>query len=165
MIDRNKHFSVRHFGGHWSIGHWPRLEAIARYIRSLVLLNSPASIIRQLLIDNGIQWPVYISHLPNVEEDAICVYDTGDYVDDYMISHKGISFVLRAKSYLVGISKFAEILSLLNSLHNQQLTVTSNIYEISNATLLDVEFLGYDVQRRNRLFSGYKIGIVRLVQQ
>lgn len=179
MIDRNKHFPVLHWPGHWAIGHWPRLEAVIEYIRSLALLNSPAAIVRELLVlkvlgsmpSSGSEWPVFVSHLPDGDDldNAICVYDTvsrlhGETPDGISVEHKGVTLSIRSSVYTVGKAKLAELIDFLDALSTEVLTLGVNRYEVDNAVQEVVDFGGYDGQRRSLFFSYYSVCLYRLVQ-
>lgn len=179
MIDRNKHFPVRHFGGHWSIGHWPRLEAVIRYIRSLILLNSPASIVRAYLVSEGLgsypssgaEWPIFVSHLPDGTglDNAICVYDTspyqhGELSDGQSVEHKGVMLRVRAENYSTARGKLKGLYDTLEHTQDQTLTLGVNIYEIVTTVYQYSQSVGIDTQRRFAYVMGWFINLYRMVR-
>jgi len=178
MIDRNKHFPVRHFGGHWAIGHWPRLEAVVRYIRNLILLNSPASIVRAWLVEQllgsmpsaGTAWPIFVSHLPDGDGlgNAVCVYDSGmnghgELPDGQAVQHYRIQLRIRSEQSAVGRTKLGQLLNALSSLRDEKLTLGIHRYEIVNAVQRGSTYGGVDEQRRNTFLGNCSLNIYRLV--
>jgi hypothetical protein len=179
MIDRNKHWPVRHFGGHWPIGHWP-LAAIIEYIRSLILLNSPAAIIRRFLVNqsrgtmpsSGSEWPIFVSHLPDGEglDNAICVYDTspyqhGELSDGQSVEHKGIRLQIRARDYEAGRSKIRDLVTAMNSIQNELVILGVNRYEVGNSVQQYTSTEGQDVQRRMSFVGGFFVSLYRMIPQ
>lgn len=75
-------------------------------------MYSPADIVRQLLVDLGLteesgsSWPAYVSFLPELPHEAICVYDTAGNPDGRLmedgtrIEHPGIQIRVRGRTYL-----------------------------------------------------------------
>lgn len=178
MIDRNKHFPVRHFGGHWPIGHWPRLEAVIHYVRSLLLMNSPASIVRGWLVNQllgslpstGAEWPIFVSHLPDGEglDDAICVYDTGPVLhgetpDGKSVEHHQVLVTVRSNFYTRGRDKITGLISALDQLKDETLDLGVHRYEVVNAVQLRTDTVGRDAQRRSSFGGLYAMNIYRLV--
>ncbi len=178
MIDRNKHFPVYHFGGHWSIGHWPKLEAVVRWIRSLILFNSPAAILRAWLVlqSKGTypssygQWPIFVSHLPDGDglDEAICLYDLapnqhGELPDGQNIEHKTIQLTVRGQSALSVSGKIADLCGILDTVKNEILAIGVNSYEIATANFVFSTKLFQDGQRRFMSSSGYYLSLYRRV--
>ena len=76
-------------------------------------MNSPADLVYQLLVDLQLgsagvgseDWPVFVSFLPDVPDESICVYDTAGRLDGRLmltgeqVEHPGIQIRVRGKDY------------------------------------------------------------------
>jgi Bacteriophage minor capsid protein len=73
-------------------------------------MNSPASVICQVLLDLGLvnnsgKWTVYVSFLPATPDNAVCIYDTAGRLDGRImangkqVSHPGIQVRVRGMIY------------------------------------------------------------------
>ena len=159
MIDRNKHWPIRHFGGHWTIGHWPGLAVIAPEITTGNLRHSPAYILREHLVDESVLgditgvtfWPSYVAHLPEVEGNIVALNDTTPIVHDRVyegmyFTHYGVQVILKSDDYETGLEKMEEIVSTCESLHDVEVIIDSSITYIVRicAFTTGIVYLGYE---------------------
>ena len=117
---------------------------------SLTHPNSPAEILRQAIIDGGVgsspsktcgnPWPVYVGHLPDEPDNAVCIFDTvgisdgrlmgtGEYID-----HPGYQIRVRGSDYQTGYARIKEIKQFLSSLKRTETTISDVTYRIDCAT-------------------------------
>jgi hypothetical protein len=131
-----------------------------------VLEDSPAAVITAYLINEGKMyadtsntWPMYVSSLPdgiNVVDNAGAAYDTlpvkdGRLMSGSLILHHGVQIKMRSVVYDDGWDKMQEIVSLLDTVVNELVTVGSNTYVISSISRNPVFPLGVEpgTKRRN----------------
>ncbi len=84
---------------------------------------SPANIIRELLMDlDSGQWTIFVSFLPGVPDEAICIYDTAGKIDGRLMStgetieHPGIQIRVRGRDYEGTWEKVVSIVKILDSI-------------------------------------------------
>jgi hypothetical protein len=93
---------------------------------SSTLTHSPAEITRQLLLDAGEGWQVFVSNLPPVPDDVIVVYDTqgrddGRTFDGELQSHEGLQLLFRSTDHRTGWLKANEWRTNLSENVNQEI--------------------------------------------
>ena len=131
--------------------------------------DSPASIIASHLMDESIlslpsleaDWPLYISHLPDVPDVAVGIYNTtpikdGRNMDDGSImQHYGVEIVLRCRSEEAGWDKCNEILTQLCAVHNAETLLGAANYRIHNVSVIGgINALGEEPgTKRRKLFT------------
>jgi len=171
MIDRNKHFPVGHFGGHWAIGHWPRLEALVRYVRSLLLTHSPAVVVQQWVDDLGLGWMTYVSHMPDGagQDNVLCLYDSGVRIHSKdrnasVHEHFIVGMRLRATRFDVGAPRLDELVRYLNLIKDVTVIVGTRTYEVVTASMVGYLFIGYDDQRRSTFDLSYAFNMYEVVR-
>jgi hypothetical protein len=119
---------------------------------SAALLNSPAFILAEYIIDQGIgsmtnpasnlAWPLYNNFLPDatgVKTDLGSIYDTsgvkdGRLMTGEMIAKFGIQFRIRSSKYEEGYNKAQEVAVALDSVFNGSVTIGVDEFEINNVS-------------------------------
>ena len=107
-------------------------------------MTSPADILRNFLVTEGlvaevgtdvaVPWQAFVSHLPNVPEDAVCLYDTAGRLDGRMmdtgeqIEHPGIQLVFRSGDYLALWEKVNAVVLALDRILRQLVAIESGTY-------------------------------------
>ena len=112
--------------------------------------HPPSAILTEYLTDDStkpftapveeLDWPLYMTSMPdgdNVEDDCGVVYDTvGEKLDRTMdgvvLFLWGIQIKLRASDYEVGWAKATEVQDLLETLHQQSVTIDTTTYEVES---------------------------------
>jgi len=95
----------------------------------LILRDSPAEILRQALIDNGISIPIYVSSEPDLPDECLTIYDTAglsegrNMLDGETIQRYGVQLRIRARNYKEGWNIATIIKEILEKLHNQVLYI------------------------------------------
>lgn len=104
--------------------------------------HSPATILRQFLIDSGlvpaeldVQWSCYIASMPETPADVVCAYDTagtkdGRLMQGLVIERAGVQIKVRSTSYTNGWSKADAIRSALDAVLRTPVTVEGVHYVI-----------------------------------
>jgi len=132
-------------------------------------MNSPADVIRQLLIelDLGTEqagtWPVFVSFLPGTPDNALGIYDTAGKMNGRImrtgekIVHPGVQVVVRGSSYIDVIKKVTDIALALDAQCRTIVVMDSaNSYILHNVSRSgDVIPLGVEQEgdRRRHLFT------------
>lgn len=103
---------------------------------------SPAEALACLLIKNNygmkpsvgasVNWPVFISSLPEKGNEAICVYDTGGTSDGRLMSgetiiHPGVQIRIRSSRYAAGWDKGEAIGRFLDTIFRQAVVDLQNV--------------------------------------
>ena len=102
----------------------------------LMLRDSPAEILRQALIVNGIPIPIYVSSEPDLPDECLTIYDTAglsegrNMLDGETIQRYGVQLRIRARNYKEGWNIATIIKEILEKLHNQVLYVSTFEYEL-----------------------------------
>ena len=115
--------------------------------------HSPADILRAALIEGGMGalpsgtlsprvalWPIYAGHLPDVPDNALCVYDTSgqkdgrDYRTGQTITHPGFQIRLRTTDAATGWAKVRTLLRFLDTIKRQVITLGDDRYRIDAIT-------------------------------
>ena len=136
MIDRNKHWSLRYFVGHWPIGHWPLLVSIPP---SVGLGHTASYILREHLTGLGLVgdiyasvfWPCYISYLPDVDGNVISIYDTTPIVHNRVYDgmyelHYGIQIIMKSETFDDGLLKMRDIFAACENINNTIIAMNSS---------------------------------------
>jgi hypothetical protein len=132
-----------------------------------VLSESPAAIIAQFLIDEGIMtvpenddlWPLYISMLPSLKGDCGAIYDTqgtkdGKQMRGKYVGHPGVMIKIRSEEYITGWDKINDIGKALDVLTAQEVTIDDASFVIKNVSRIgDIGKLGIEPETRKNLFS------------
>ena len=138
------------------------------------LANSPAEIVRQLLVDQGIgtfpsppgnqsgSWPVYVAEEPSQPDNCLTVYDTTGkddgrrMIDGVMFTHDGFQLRIRSTDHQTGWVKGREARTFFSEVVKTN-TVTINgvsylVWAVTGIGQLLV--LGYDTgNSKRRLFT------------
>ena len=157
-------FPVGHFpSGAFPDGHFPKLPS-GTYTK--YLLYSPAYILsRQLITDSQVDeayisydWPVYVSHLPDIDGNSACLYDTAPIVEKDLVlglsdTKYGINISIRSLDYEEGRTKAQELVDFLETLSNTTVEIGDCEYYIDTITnLSSYWYLGID-EKRKHFFS------------
>jgi len=161
MIDRNKHWPVRHWGGHWAIGHWPRLVAVVQPTISTDLRHSPAYILREHLVGAGVIgdisdvdfWPAYVCRLPAVEGNVVSIYDTTPVVhyrvhEDVYALHWGVQVILKSEDYETGLLKMEDVANECEGLEDASVSVSSALLYIIRTCAFTTGIIYVGLERR-----------------
>ena len=121
-----------------------------QYVATQQLSDSPASIVAQYLIDQGIMtlptagsnWPVYVSHLPDgddVKDNAGAIYNTTPVLDGRLmvgttIQHYGVNIQVRVEDEETGWDKCTAIMAALDAIHNTSVVRNSTSYLLVNVS-------------------------------
>lgn len=111
---------------------------------------SPAQILASFLIDAvlfttpsaGSTWPLFVSSMPDgemIEQDCAAIYDTAGLKDGRLMSgtnilHYGLQIRIRAASYNDGWAKAESVLSAMEAIANEEITIDAVDYVINNVT-------------------------------
>ena len=111
--------------------------------------HSPVEVLRAALIEGlcgtspsqtpGGAWPIFVSHLPETPDNAICVYDTAGVKDGRLMSgetikHPGFQVRVRATGYANGFAQIEQIAIYLDTLHQEAVVVDGDSYRIVAVT-------------------------------
>ncbi len=127
---------------------------------------SPADILRQVLVDLGhaadigSAWPAYVSFLPDLPHEAVCVYDTAGRPDGRLmvggtrIEHQGIQIRVRGLNYPTTWLKANQIALALDTMGQVLALVEDDgayvIHDVSRTgAILPV---GFDEQEKRRRY-------------
>jgi len=113
-----------------------------------VLNTSPSSILASYIINESEamalpssagDWPLFVSYLPDSEQDAGAVYDTTGLKDGRLmagqtIQHYGIQLKIKSKIYEEGWAKIDNIATSLDQVLNTIVSAGGGNYEIQNIT-------------------------------
>ncbi len=130
------------------------------------IYNSPAELIRWSIVDDGLgsnpgdgsAWPVFVGHMPDEPDNAICVYDTAGTPDGRVqrggetIEHPGWQVRVRSVDHPTGWPKITNIRNHLDSVNRQGVVIDTYSYTIQAVTLTGgIQSLGQepDGTRRN----------------
>lgn len=110
--------------------------------------NTAAELLRQSLVTATIgtlpsadaAWPIFVNHMPDTPDNAICVYDTAGTTDGRnqrtgaTIDHPGFQVKVRSKDHPTGYPKIKAIAAHLDSIKREQVAVSGDDYTIHAAT-------------------------------
>lgn len=115
-----------------------------------VAYHSPADILRHIFVLEGLAtlptaegaWPVFVGHLPDEPDSAICIYDTQGTRDGrlmtpttgHSITHPGWQIRVRAKAHPVAWSKAQELIMALDAVQNYSCPIELNNYVVGSVT-------------------------------
>ena len=111
------------------------------------LNRSPSSILTAYLIDilddfsrlnTGGDYPLYISHLPDVEDICAACFDTDGILDSKDMGggtsvHQGVQLRVRNRDYETGRNKIDSVAGKLDMIHSVEITSDSYTFELINA--------------------------------
>ncbi len=116
----------------------------------LALLTSLCSIIQVYLTEGSgsfmsvpsddTDWPLYISHLPDIKINCGAIYDTAGKLDgkslegDGVVEHPGFELRIRSSDYEIGYGKIEEIVFALDGIFNEDVALDGNTYRVQNAS-------------------------------
>ncbi len=137
-----------------------------------ILHQSPAKIIRQLLVDVGIfeevptgtadnpDWTAYVNGHPDSPDNSACLYNTTaithgrEHVNGETQKHYGLQIRVRGTDADAGYTKAREVVELFDSVLRQSVTIDGSTYLVQAIhTLGDVLDIGYDGVSKRRLFT------------
>jgi hypothetical protein len=112
--------------------------------------HSPAQVLRAALIirgqgelisvDPNTPWPIFVGHLPDEPDNAVCVYDTAGvrdgriHVTGETIGHPGWQIRVRGGGYDVGYDKMKNVVDSLDTLRQISVVIDSDTYIIAATT-------------------------------
>lgn len=132
---------------------------------------SPSQMLKVFLVQFGLvsdvnppsasgDWPCYVGNLPDMPHSAVAIFDIGGTTDGRnhrtgaMVTHPGISVMVRSQSYDAGFSKAAEIAAALDTIARTIVSVGSIAYRIDAVTRAgDVVSMGQEQEKRREMFS------------
>lgn len=110
---------------------------------------TPAEVLRAALIAGGVGvlpassptpvWPIYVDHLAQSPDNAICVYDTSGRRDGRLMAGESISkpgwqIRVRATNYVIAMRKMKAIQRELDSISQLTLTLDADDYLLEAVT-------------------------------
>lgn len=139
------------------------------FLTSATILTSPAYVLASYIIENVIgsmtnpadedDWPLYVSFMPDnpdIETNLGVLYDgpgmlDGRLMDGPVIQHHGLQLRIRSESYTIGWAKMEEIVSALDTVIRETITVGGEEYLILNVKRGGlITSLGVEGGTRNR---------------
>ena len=136
--------------------------------------HTPAELLRSSLVSAGLgvmrthnpnnDWPVYVSHLADDPDNAICVYDTAGVKDGRemptgnTLHHPGFQIRVRATDYTTAYGKVRDVQAHLDTIRQQALVLGGHSYTlvaVSQAgSLIPLGREGDEAQRENFTVNG-----------
>lgn len=128
--------------------------------------GSPAEVLRVALVayavgvlpSAGGDWPIYVGHLPDEPDDAICVYDTGGVRNGRLqgsgtsIEKPGWQIRVRADAHTDAHAKMKEVQGILDTIRRLQVVVGGVGYTIAAVTQTSgVLSLGQEPDAKRRI--------------
>lgn len=111
-------------------------------------------------VGSGQPWPIYVGHMPDTPDEALCVYDTVGIQHGRIQEtgetqeHHGVQIRVRAMSYPVGRNKAVGIAQTLDAILRNTVVVGSDTYFIQSATRTGgIPYLGLEKDGVRRLFT------------
>jgi len=133
------------------------------------LFHSPAEVIHQALLDlslanepsYGYDWPAFVDHLPEEDDDSICVYNTEGTIqgriqhDGEPVEFHGIQVAVRSAGKANGRLKAHRIARALDTqVRRTEVTVGSVLYLIQSFNrTTEVVSAGFDKDTRRHLHT------------
>lgn len=144
-----------------------------------MILTSPAIILHQVLLDLSLGtndpalWPVFVSFLPELPDQAICMYDTAGTLDGRLMStgeridHFGIMIRVRSQLYPVAWEKVNEIALALDSVKRLSVAVSSEeFYVLHNVSRSgSIMSLGVEDEGSRRRYDFTLNAVVTITKQ
>ncbi len=127
--------------------------------------HSPAEIVRQLLIDEGVgsdggTWPVYSTNEPATPDNCITVYDTAGtssgraMIDGELLGYFGFQVRIRAKTHTIGWLKAYAVQFALVGVYQKTVHIGSDTYFVHCiARIKDIMVLGKEPTGKRSLFT------------
>ena len=127
--------------------------------------NSPAELLRASIIAGEFgtdptdeeEWPVFVGHMPDEPDNAVCVYDTTGIMNGRIqstgesIRHPGWQVRVRSSAHPTGYAKIASIRNHIDSIHREGIELSPYSYTIYAATLTGgVQALGQEAEVTRR---------------
>lgn len=131
-------------------------------------MASPATILAEALIQSGLVsrpssaaapiWPVFVSHMPDTPDNAVCVYDTSGNRDGRImrtgenIDKPGWQIRVRATGYPLAYNKILSLSRYVGTVRNLGVVINGETYTIYSVTKTGTPLsLGQepDVKRRD----------------
>ena len=129
--------------------------------------NSPAEILRGALVKGGLgvlrsktpktAWPIFVGHMPNEPDSAICVYDTGGDKDGRImktgesIIHPGWQIRVRAPGHPEAYAKMNAIRKFIDTIRKESVVIGQDTYIIDALMLTSGPFsLGQETDGKRR---------------
>lgn len=81
-------------------------------------------------------WPIYVGHLPDKPDNAICIYDTSGVADgrdmrsEETITHPGWQVRVRATDYGAAQAKMKEVQKFLDTIRRTAVTIDGDDYRL-----------------------------------
>tara|TARA_R110002020_G_scaffold12409_6_gene45512 strand:- start:19518 stop:19967 length:450 start_codon:yes stop_codon:yes gene_type:complete len=133
-----------------------------------VLTDSPASIVKQYLIDESAgvdpvtssdDWPIFVGTLPddeNVKDKALAVFDTSARKDGRDIEtgetfeHFGVQVLIRSNNYVTGWARLKLVMDKLDVALGTSVIYNSTTYKLVNSSRTSFFVLGTEADKRRR---------------
>lgn len=131
--------------------------------------HSPAEILREALVDvkegmlpskykgGNNSWPIFVGHLPEEPDNAVCIYDTTGVRDGRIqesgenIDHPGFQVRVRGKDHPTAYKKIKEIQDAITLFSMTEAVIGIYTYKIHSATRTGtIISLGQEVDRKRR---------------
>lgn len=166
-------FPIGHFpSGAFPEGHWPALIKTESNFLSL----PPSYIIGKYLISESYleippdeSWPVYISHMPDLDSNIACVYDSIPVVESFTRtnarwSRYGIMIHFKSFDYEIARDKAEEVSKVMNETHEVSFQIEEEYFKIKSVTpFTGVSCVGQDDLRRYLFTLNFMVVLASLI--
>jgi len=128
--------------------------------------HTPAEVLRAALLEQGLgvlpsissaAWPIYVDHLPQDPNKAICIYDTSGTLEGRIqrtgetISKSGWQVLVRSSEHSAGWCRMEMIREYLDSIRCLSVSIDGTDYEIGSVSQkTTVLSLGQEPDRQRR---------------
>lgn len=128
------------------------------------MISSPARILQQWLVDQGIgvdaglpgDFPIYVGFLGDQEDKALAVYDTSPVTEGRIqrtgetIEHPGLQFRVRHNDYAAAYDKAKQITNALDGLKRATVVVDTEAYTVHGVHHRGIIDVGPEDDKRRR---------------
>lgn len=133
----------------------------------MVVINSPAEILKELLLSNSDEWDSFISSMPDSPDNCVAIYDTAGTLDGRVMKtgevdgHYGIQIKVRSLNYEDGWQKLNEMVNNLDlATVPLEIVVGETTYIIQNGSRTSpIVPIGNDEKRRSLFTVNYLMAI------
>ena len=133
--------------------------------------QTPAEVLRASLVDGGVgtlpsatptgAWPIYVGHMPDKPDAAVCVYDTAGFREGRVqatgesIGKPGWEIMVRSATHTDAIGRMRLIIAHLDGILRETVVVDGDTWEIQAVSLVSTVIdLGQEPESRRRfMFS------------